>query len=71
MTLMEEIEQGIIEERMFAKLIFSLHKDGVSNIKEEIETNYSTTLQRRKLRQDFEENYRKYEQWKKTGLHNP
>ena len=69
MSLIEEIEQGIIEERMFARLIFRMHKEGVSDIRQEIETNYSTTLQRTRLRQDFEENYQKYEQWKKAGVH--
>lgn len=61
---MEEITKGIIEARMFARLILIYHRKGIKNIREQIETDYKVTLGDPVLRSNFESEYRKYESWK-------
>jgi hypothetical protein len=61
---MEEIRNGIIEARMFARLIMIYHRKGVKDIRRQIESDYKVTLSDPVLRSNFEGEYRKYEAWK-------
>jgi hypothetical protein len=61
---MEEIRNGIIEARMFARLILIYHRKEVDDVRAKIESDYKVTLGDPVLRKNFEEEYRKYEAWK-------
>lgn len=61
---MEEIRNGIIEARMFARLILMYHRKGIYDVRAKIESDYKVTLSDPVLRSNFESEYRKYESWK-------
>lgn len=63
-SLMEEIRNGIIEARMFARLILIYHRKGVKDIRGQIESDYKVTLSDSELRKNFEDEYKKYLDWK-------
>lgn len=61
---MKELTKGIIEARMFGRLIFIYHRKGIKNIRSRIETDYKVTLSDSELRAIFEDEYKKYVDWK-------
>lgn len=61
---MQELTEGIIEARMFARLIFIYDRKGIKGIKEKIENDYKVTLSDLELRKNFEDEYKKYLDWK-------
>lgn len=61
---MQQIRAEIIQSRVFARLIFIDHNNGITNIRGQIENEYSETLSDPELRKNFEEEYKKYVDWK-------
>jgi hypothetical protein len=61
---MNEIRRGIIEARMFARLIFIYDGKGIKGIRGKIEKDYKVTLSDSELRKNFEDEYKKYLDWK-------
>ena len=61
---MQELTEGIIEARMFAILIFIYDRKGIKGIREKIENDYKVTLSDSELRKNFEDEYKKYLDWK-------